>query len=243
MTLKDLGREALLLGAGAVLAALVVGLILDLLIMPMVTRQGMQIEVPDVSGKTATEAQAILAQKRLKLHVEEERWSPGVPDGHILLQRPGPATRVKEGRTIYVSISRGDKPFTVPDLTTGMSLREARFRVEQAGLVLGQVEEIPSEALVGTVVGQRPEPGTQVSRGSAVNLQVSRGSAPPFPAPGLVGSDTETAFARLDSLGLSVGHVEYREEAGAQKDKVLEQKPEAGVQVRAGDKIDLIISE
>jgi serine/threonine-protein kinase len=241
--LKDLGRETLLLGIGAVLSALLVWLVLDLLVMPSVTRQGMQIEVPDVSGRTSAEAQAILARKRLKLQVEEERWNPGVPDGHIFLQRPGPSSRVKEGRTVYVSISRGDKPFTVPDLTTGISLREARFRIEQAGLNLGRVDQVASEALVGMVVRQRPEPGAQASRGSAVDLQVSRGPARPFPAPGLVGSSAETAFALLDSLGLAVGHLEYREEAGVQKDKVLEQKPEAGAQVQAGDKIDLIISE
>lgn len=243
MTLRDLGREALLFGVGAALSAVVVGLLLDTLIMPALTRQGMQIEVPDVSGKTAAEAQEILARKRLKLHVEEERWSPGVPDGHIIFQRPGPAIRVKEGRTIYVSVSRGDKSFTVPDLTTGISLREARFRVEQAGLTVGRVEEVASEALVGTVVGQRPEPGAQASRGSAVDLQVSRGPALPFPAPNLVGSSTETAVALLDSLGLAVGQIAYREQADVQEDKVLEQKPEAGAEVRAGDKIDLTISK
>jgi serine/threonine-protein kinase len=243
VTLRDLGREVLLIGVGAALAALVGGMVLDLLVMPAVTRQGMQIEVPDVSGKTTAEAHQVLARKRLKLRVEEERWSPGVPDGRIIFQRPGPASRVKEGRTVYVSVSRGDKPFTVPDLTTGISLREARFRVEQAGLSVGRVEEIPSEALVGVVVGQRPEPGAQVSRGSAVDLQVSRGPLPPFPAPNLVGADAQVAFALLDSLGLAVGEVAYREEADVQADRVLEQNPGAGAQVRAGDKIDLTISK
>jgi len=243
VTLKDLGREALLFGVGAALAAILVGMALDLLVMPAVTRQGMQIEVPDVSGKTTAEAHQVLARKRLKLRVEEERWSPGVPDGRIIFQRPGPASRVKEGRTVYVSVSRGDKPFTVPDLTTGISLREAKFRVEQAGLAVGQVEEIPSTALVGVVVGQAPEPGTQVSRGSAVDLQVSRGPLPPFPAPNLVGAGAEAAFALLDSLGLAVGEVAYREEADVQADRVLEQNPGAGAEVRAGDRIDLTISK
>lgn len=243
MTLRGLGREALLIGVGAVLAAAVAGMILDLLIMPAVTRQGMQIEVPDVSRRTLAEAQEMLARKRLKLRVEEERWSPGVPDGRIIFQRPGPATRVKEGRTVYVSVSRGDKPFAVPDLTAGISLREARFRVEQAGLSVGRVEEVPSEPPPGLVVGQHPEPGAQVPRGSPVDLRVSGRPSPPFPAPGLVGSSLETASALLDSLGLVAGEIVYREEAGVETDVVLEQRPDAGAEVRAGDRIDLTVSK
>ena len=243
MTLRGWGRETLLFGIGTALAAVVGGLIVDNLIMPAVTRQGMQIEVSDVSGKRADEAQKLLAQRHLKLHVEEERWSPGVPEGHIISQRPGPAIGVKEGRTVYVFVSRGDRPYTVPNLTTGISLREARFRVEQADLTVGQVEEVPSNAHIGMVVGQRPEPGALASRGAAVDLQVSRGPAPPFQLPNLVGANIDTAFALLDSLGLSVGQIDYRDQTGVKTDTVLEQKPRAGEEVRAGDKLDLVVSK
>ena len=243
MSLRRLGREALLFGVGAILAAIAGGLAMDYVIMPLVIRHGMQIKVPDISGRIPAEALKSLSQLRLKLRVEEERWSPGVPEGHIISQRPGSATGVKEGRTVYVTVSRGDRLYAVPDLTSGMSLREARFRVEQAGLMVGQVEEVPSEAHPGVVVGQHPEPGTETARGAAVALRVSRGPAIPFPVPNLVGVNVDSVFAILERLDLSVGHIDHREQPGVDADTVLEQKPEAGAEIHAGDAIDLIVSE
>lgn len=243
VTLRNWGMEVLLLAAGAILAAVVGSLFLDYVLMPIITRQGMQVKVPDVSGKTPLEAQELLARKRLKLRVEDERWSPSVPEGHIIFQRPGPATGVKEGRTIYVSVSRGDRACTVPDLTSGISLREARFRVEQAGLTIGRVEEVTSEAHPGVVVGQRPEPGVEAPRGAAVNLDVSGGPAVAFAAPNLVGVNVDSAFASLEGIGLNAGRIEYREQPGTAANTVLEQRPDAGTEVRAGDAIDLVVSE
>ncbi len=243
MTLRDWGREALLFGVGAILAAVAGGLALDYVIMPLVTRQGMQVKTPDISGRTPAEALKALSHLRLKLRVEEERWSPGVPEGHIISQRPGPATGVKEGRTVYVTVSRGDRPYAVPNLTSGISLREARFRIEQASLIVGRVEEVPSEAHPGVVVGQHPEPGTEAARGAAVDLRVSRGPAVPFPAPNLVGVNVDSVFVLLEGLDLNVGHIDHREQPGVDADTVLEQKPDAGAEVHAGDAIDLIVSE
>lgn len=243
MSLKGWGREILLIGAGVALAVTAGGLILDYAIMPLVTRQGMQVKVPDVSGRTPAEAQEALSRLRLKFKVEEDRWSPGVPEGRIISQRPSPATGVKEGRTIYVTISRGDRPYTVPDLISGISMREARLRIEQAGLAVGQVSEVPSEAHPGVVVGQRPDPGSEAERGAAVDLRVSRGPATPFPAPNLVGVNVDSVFSVLERLDLNVGHIEHREQPGANAGVVLEQKPEAGMEVQAGDAIDLIVSE
>jgi serine/threonine-protein kinase len=243
MNLRRWGREALLIGAGIALAVLAGGLVLDVLVMPFVTRQGMGIRVPDVSGKTPAEAREILARARLKLQVEDERWSPGVPEGRIIYQRPGPSVGVKEGRTVYVSVSRGDRSCTVPDLTSGISLREARFRIEQAGLTVGRVEEVDSEAHPGLVAGQGLDPGSQAPRGAAVDLRVSRGQALPFQAPGLVGCNVDSAFALLDSLGLSPGRIEYREQPGVGTDTVLEQTPAAGTEVRAGDTVNLVVSQ
>lgn len=241
--LRRWGKEALLVSSGVLLAGVLGWLSIDYLIMPLVTRQGMQIRVPDVTGRTPAEARESLARLGLKFQVEENRWSPGVPEGKIISQRPGPSVDVKGGRTVYATISRGDMSCVAPDLTTGISLREARFRVEQAGLTVGRVEEVPSDSHPGVVVGQHPAPGTELARGGAVDLRVSRGQLQAFLAPNLVGANLDSVFALLEGLDLGVGHIEHREQSGVNADIVLEQTPSAGAEIHAGDTIDLIVSE
>jgi beta-lactam-binding protein with PASTA domain len=58
-----------------------------------------------------------------------------------------------------------------------------------------------------------------------------------------VGASLETAPALLEGRGLAGGEVAYREEADVETDTVLEQRPGAGAEVRAGDKVDLTVSK
>ena len=65
----------------------------------------------------------------------------------------------------------------VPDLS-GLSLEEARRRLEDANLRLGSREGAASgEAAQGTVIGQDPAAGTEAKRGSAVDVTVGTGPA------------------------------------------------------------------
>ena len=237
--LHKLARELILFGVGSALAVIGGGLFVNQLVMPVMTRRGMEIEVPYVSGITEPEARKLLLQKNLKLQVEESRWSPSVPYDHIIFQRPGPASMVKGGRTIYVSVSRGDSLYMVPDLTSGMSLREAKLRIEQSGMAVGLVEEVASEAHPGVVVGQHPDSGTVVPRDSEVDLLVSGGLNPRFKIPDFVGMDLGSAVAILDSLGLTVGEILFRN--GESFEMILEQSPEVAEDVQVGDTVDLTL--
>ena len=243
MALRDLGREILLFGIGAALAVIVGGLLLSTLVMPAVTRQGMQIEVPDVVGTSPDQARAILSASRLRIQVEEERFSQDVPVDHIVFQRPRAHSKVKEDRTVYITVSRGDTAYQVPDLTVGISAREAMLKLEQAGISVGAVEEVATEAPVGMVVGQRPEPGALVPRGSLVDLIVSLGPNPAVRTPDLMGWALDSAYAVLDSLGLSAGHIRYLKGAAGGSGKIFGQMPKPGVEVHAGDRVDLIVGQ
>lgn len=243
MALRDVGREIVLFGIGAALAVIVGGLLLSTVVMPAVTRQGMQIEVPDVVGTSTDQARAILSASRLRIQVEEERFSQDVPVDHIAFQRPRAHSKVKEDRTVYITVSRGDTAYQVPDLTVGISAREAMLKIEQAGISVGAVEEVATEAPVGLVVGQHPEPGALVPRGSLVDLIVSLGPNPAVRTPNLMGWALDSAYAVLDSLGLSAGHIQYLEGTLGGSRKILGQMPKPGEEVHAGDRVDLIIGQ
>jgi eukaryotic-like serine/threonine-protein kinase len=92
-----------------------------------------------------------------------------VPAGQVVALRPGPGTEVQRGSNVTVQVSKGPDRVAVPDLV-GMTLDEAEAALQAAGLVLGQ----DCCASNGKVVGSDPAAGTQVKRGTAVNLFLAR---------------------------------------------------------------------
>jgi beta-lactam-binding protein with PASTA domain len=87
--------------------------------------------------------------------------------GTVLSLAPPPGTLLDHGETVTVTVSKGPDLVPVPDLI-GRGHIDAWNAVAAAGLVVGDV----CCASEGTVVEQRPAPGTSVRRGSPVSLRV-----------------------------------------------------------------------
>jgi serine/threonine protein kinase len=80
------------------------------------------------------------------------------------------------------ALSRGSAEQVEVPRVVGLSLDEAQQRLEGAGLELGSQTEAQSEEVAeGVVIEQNPAQGTEVDRGSNVDLIVSTGP-PPEPA-------------------------------------------------------------
>ena len=89
------------------------------------------------------------------------------PPGAVLSLAPPPGTLLDHGETVIVTVSKGPELVPVPDLI-GRGHIDAWNTVAAAGLVVGDV----CCASEGTVVEQRPAPGTPVRPGSSVSLRV-----------------------------------------------------------------------
>ncbi|MGL5207578.1 MAG: Stk1 family PASTA domain-containing Ser/Thr kinase, partial [Acidaminococcaceae bacterium] len=85
---------------------------------------GPEVAVPDVTGKTVTEAQNILAQAKLGYVIDEE-YNMKVAPGTVVSQNPGAKRMVKEGRKITLVVSKGVELGDVPNLK-GKRLTEAK---------------------------------------------------------------------------------------------------------------------
>ena len=73
--------------------------------------------VPNVKNKTLNEAQQALSNQKLKGLVIDSSYVKGVPDGMVLDQNPAGGARVKEGRTIYLTVTTSKVPLVkLPDL-------------------------------------------------------------------------------------------------------------------------------
>jgi eukaryotic-like serine/threonine-protein kinase len=130
------------------------------------------VAVPDVAGFPRALAERVL--KAAGLATGRVDTLPSGSDSGIVVQsRPGSGVGRPAGTTIDLVVSSGRAALAVPDLV-GASLAEARDQLKAAGLVMGLVSTRPASGRPeGTVLQQRPVPGTRAGRGTRVDLIVA----------------------------------------------------------------------
>lgn len=204
-----------------------------------------EVRVPSVIGKEVAEAEAILKEHGLKLVEERQAYSSTVPVNQIITQDPPENRRVRAGRSVFVTISRGLEFVSVPDVI-GLTLSDAKINLSQRGLVPGDIkEEKAGGSTPGTVLRQNPAGGSRLEKGSSVDLVLSEAKAQePVEVPSLRGLTPEEATARLTSLGLKVGK-SYADEptVGVMPGSIIDQNPPAGTEVEPGSSVDFVYAE
>lgn len=224
--------------AGVVMAVLA----FNLVVMPMLVRQGQQVEVPALEGLSTAEAVETLAEAGLAVRDTLERPNDAVEAGRIMDQVPPAGNAVKPGRSVRLLVSRGGEKRLVPP-TAGESMRTARVALGNAGYGLGNVVKVHSERVQeGYVVASDPPPGTQLPQGQRVHLLVSSGPAKaPLALPDLRGLRLSKVEEQLRAAGFKVQSQRgmapnnYRELL-----RVVDTQPGPGAKVYLGDPIVLI---
>ena len=139
--------------------------------------KGDAIEIPDVVGKTESEAQKILEKAGFKVKSETEE-SDDVEQGKVISQNPGEGEKAGKGATVTIKISKGTNKATVPNLI-GMSKSDAKAAIEKAGLKLGEAGEVYSATVAkGNVVDQSIAAGETVDKKTSINIAISKGDVP-----------------------------------------------------------------
>ena len=173
------------------------------------------ITVPDVTGKQVEIAKKILKDKKLDVSVKEVE-SDEVPVGEVISQTPSGGAVVKANRTIYLTVSKGNKgeEVLIPDLRS-LTLDEAEKKLKEIGLSVGKVRYKESAQYAdGTIIDQDPESPKKVEKGTKVDLVACRKSeaekeaeAAKNEAPNTSGMSLDAAVKALESAGYSVGSV------------------------------------
>ena len=131
-------------------------------------------EVPAVEGLAAQEARERLEEAGFEVEVRY-REGPEESSGKVLEQSVAGGKGAKEGSGILLTVGEGPGAVETPNLV-GLTYLEAEDELERAGLLLGGVEEAPSETVpAGVIVGQDPVPGTNLDPRSYVRLTTSVG--------------------------------------------------------------------
>lgn len=197
------------------------------------------IEVPDLSGMTYEQAQTALEEVNLNIKKGDEVIDKNYDEGQIVSQIPTSGSKVKAGNSVEVSISKGVKQGTVPNII-GKSVDDAIFLLDKYGFYLGETTVEASEMPKDTVTKQTPVAGAEAKPGSVVNIIISEG--PKAKIPDLIGMKMLEAIEVLKSADLEVGDIVYEMSEVYAKDIVIWQQEIDAADIIPGAKVNLKVS-
>lgn len=162
------------------MAAVIVFLILGTgLAMNIYTHHGESITVPDVKKHSYEASLKVLEDLGFEVVINDTGYVKNLPPGTILDQLPVPGTKVKSGRTIYLTVNATDSPTLImPDIIDNCSLREAMARLTALGFKLGSTQLVPGEKdwVYGILVnGKNISAGDRISIESKLIIQAGNG--------------------------------------------------------------------
>jgi serine/threonine-protein kinase len=168
--------------------------------------------LPEIINTSLSDARVQLEALGLSVRQTGSRADEAVPAGFILSwlvpEQPGIVAggEVPKGTAIEVVVSDGPAPRSVPNVV-GLSTTDAATRLAERGLVPGTTTEEFSDTVgAGVILSSEPAAGTQVPKGTAVNVVVSKG-ADQVVVPDLIGKTKAEVDALLAQAGLVLGSV------------------------------------
>lgn len=193
------------------------------------------VTVPDLKGKSPSEAEAILSKLGLKSQAGDSVNSDDVEVGKIAAQTPAAGTTAKAGDTITYQLSKGPDEADVPNVV-GKTEDEAQFALQAAGFNVS-VQREESNKPEGTVTKQSAT--GKLTRKSTVTITVAK-------APSMVslstlvskGMDATEASQKLSDAGFNV-RVKRQPDALVKKDTVISFPDKA----KKGQTVTLVVSD
>jgi hypothetical protein len=137
------------------------------------------VTVPNVVGKTQTNAASTLTSAGLITGTITQAYSSTIASGIVISQSPVYGTSVTSGSTVNLTVSKGPQPITTKTVpyVIGKTQANATSTLTSMGLAVGTITKAYSKTVAsGIVISQSPAYGTKVASGTAVNLTVSKGS-------------------------------------------------------------------
>ncbi len=212
------------------------------------THHGESITVPDVRGLTEEKLLRFIKDKHLQYKIVDSLYEDGRAPGTVIEQDPKPDSKVKENRTIYLTVNSSTPPkVKMPDLTD-VSYRQAEAILQTFGLRVGQTIYRPDLAknavLAQAYKGRDIAPGSEIYKGSSIDLVLGDGLGnSEVPVPNLVTLTKGEALFVLKGSSLNIGTITFDVGVKNEEDaKVYKQIPEAGsATIKQGEAVDIFL--
>ncbi len=186
------------------------------------------------------ESEAITIAERSGLQLATSTaYSESVSKGMVISTDPVAGSKILDGGTMTVVVSKGPERYAVPALV-GLTRAAAVAALTKSNLALGTVRETWHETVrPGAVVAASKEAGLDLRRGSRIDLVVSKGPRP-IPVASYLGQKASRAVAGLTKAGFAVKRTTSHSDS-VPAGSVIAQDPRNGNGKR-GDTVTLDVS-
>ena len=201
---------------------------------------GGRVAVPNVAGKTAVQARAMLVNAQFKVNTQRE-YSDTVAAGQATRTNPKAGQKAKKNSQVDLYISRGIEYVKVPDLAgkegdkAGILLKEAKLKIAESS------EEYSDEVEKGKIIATAPKAGTSLRHHSGVKVIVSKGKEP-VTLPDFAGKSEEEVAKTLSDLKLKMDKTTEFSDS-VPRGQIIGQEPAAGTTVYHGDQVKVRVSQ
>lgn len=222
------------------------------------TNHGETLQVHDYTGMTLRDAVSRAEDRSFRVVVSDSIWVPDKAAGIVLDQDPKPLARVKEKRTIYLSITKSDpEDVLLPSLAGSYDYNQYRRKIERKQLKAVVKERVfDNKQAENTILhfffdGKKItdgdlKDGVRIPKGSTLEFVITERGAGMVELPDLVCMEYTAASFLVSSLGLATGQiisdVTVEDENSAY---VYKQVPEYnfGRQIRVGEQVSLYLTQ
>ena len=124
--------------------------------------------VPELHGESVRSARMLVDRAGLRPGSVVQAPSDEVAEGIVTASDPGAETVLQRNTPVHllVSTGAGTESFVMPDLL-GREISGVRRQLDAQGF---RVERSGAQTSVGTIVAQRPAPGSRITRSDVIHL-------------------------------------------------------------------------
>jgi len=199
---------------GLAVAISLVLLLGTLLWLKIYTHHGNTIVVPDLAGLTMDEVDDVTSSRRLRFEVVDSVFSTEMPRGTVIKQNPYARSRVKKNRKIFLTMNAVNPEMVSMPQLIGLSFRQARLALQNAGLIQGTIQYKPDFAKNNVLQQMHNDSvineGTVITKGAVIDLVLGMGlSSKTTRVPDLVGLGLEEASTIIADYFLNLGALTY----------------------------------
>lgn len=203
------------------------------------------VEVPNLLGKSYSEAKEMLNQLGLGIKLGETKASSEYEPGQIIGQSEEAGTEVDANTTIVVDICGDGEEIEVPNVL-GYKRDKAVKALEDLGFNVDVAETFNKDVPAGQVISTSPKAGKKAARSSVINVVVSKGPEEgddEVAVPKILGLTEADAKAKLKEAGLASGSAKSDYSDTVEEGRIISQSIDAGKKVPKETGISYVVSK
>ncbi|MCC6461118.1 MAG: PASTA domain-containing protein [Saprospiraceae bacterium] len=221
------------------------------------TNHGESLQVPNFVGMGYREATQKARARDFEVIVNDSIYVPGKPPGEVVAQNPEPESRVKEGRTLYFTVTKNNPDIIkLPELAGSDDYDLYSRKISRLGLkprILSRVADpilepntIVAVLYRGDTITEKIRRGYQLEMGATLDFVVSEQVTLTVSIPDCVCQTYDAAKFLISSSQLNIGTVQRDASVTDEQNAyVWRQFPkyDANGTMRVGEQIDLYITQ